>query len=292
MSTMQERIAGMRRDIATAKQSLANGGFRDLPAAIYVGHLERYEPGYSKSDKAQVYRIIRVTEGDEAGNTSRDWQSIENDVGMVICCQFLGQFGFEATPEDIFDLAASEAASKFVFHPDFIACCREIEQGQPKLRFQLTKRPGTDGGRAFSDVDILEVMEGLAETGAAPAPAVAPPQRAARSAPPAPPAPPADPEVSALIEFALRNGATINDAMDKAQIIAAIGEYEYPTVGVTEEQLLQSGYAKEDINMDSLISIVDADLLERNGLGSAVVRPAPIVPPAAPAAGGIRRRKK
>jgi len=67
----------------------------------------------------------------------------------------------------------------------------------------------------------------------------------------------------------------VNDAMTLEQVKAEIAKYEYPMVGVTEAQLIARGYAKADINLDTLATAEEVEALDAVGLSAVVVRPDP-----------------
>jgi len=295
-STMQERIAAMRQTVAAARKNIDTGGFTPLDVGVYVGALQKLEPREArKSGKSQIYREIVVTEGDDAGKSQKDWMNLEHEVGLAIACQFIAKHGAVAVdgdllditgvgPEDVFDLEASETQGKLIYGQLFLKVCRALEEAQPVYRFEITHRPREQGG-VFADADVLEVKM-PEEAAPAPAPAPAPAARgrkapAARKAAPAP-----EDGKEELIAFANRQNVEVNDGMTLDQLTKAIGEFEYPMVGVSDEQLVGIGYKSDEINHDAMITTEEAALLESHGLSEAIIRPV------AAAAGPRRRSRK
>lgn len=298
MNTMQERIAAMQQTVAAARKNIDTGGFTPLDPGIYVGTLQKLEPGAArKSGRSQIYRDIIVTEGDDAGKSQKDYLNLEHDVGLAIACQYLAAHGSVVArndqdkpelmdisgigPEDVFDLKASETQGKLMYGRLFLSVCKGLAEAQPVYRFEVTHTARDQGG-VFANAEILETLKA---TQAAPAPAPTAATPAPRRGRAAPTAAPVDDGKADLVAFANRQNVETNDGMTLDQVTKAISEFEYPLVGVSDEQLIGMGYKATEINHDAMITAEEATLLESHGLSEAIINPvAPV--------GGPRRRSR
>jgi hypothetical protein len=299
-NTLKERLTQMRSNIEGAKKNLAEGGsYFEVPGGVYVGHLIGCSPEFSQADKAMMVEKYHITAGEYKGKTVRNYQSLENEVGIAIVCEFLQSQGFDAQPEDIFDLDKSEKEKRLCYSEDFIGACVEVQNSQPACQFRVSKRPSTDGQSSYTDVNVIEWIQQPGQaTPQSAAPAASP---VTSAAPAAAPEPKPEPEQAQESEqdkqvraFAMKVGLDIKDNMTIEQVKEVIASFEYPVKGVKEAQLLEKGYAKEDITDDSFISTAEADLLADAGLGEIVILPDPkFDKPAAPApaARKMMRRK-
>lgn len=296
----QQRIATMRQNIEGARQNLKDGAGRArglVPVGTYVGFLIKCAPEFSKRNGiAQLMRQYHVTVGDYKGKAVRDYQNIENDVGIAIACEFLQAHAFEATPDDIFDLAQSEQQGSFVFSEDFQNACADIAKEQPACQFSVEKRPAPDGQRMFTDVTVIEWIK---RSGSGDQVATSPVAAPGTATPPPPPPPPVESEQDKAVRaLALKLKLEVNDQMSVDDIKQTIMQYEYPVTGVTVQQLVAKGFNEADITEDSFITVEEGNLLSAIGLGEIVIlpdpqyAPPPPPPPAAAAPAGRRMMRR
>lgn len=269
--SFKERIEQARANAKAAQENMNNGGRRETPAGIYVAILEKFEPGHNKAGtKAQIVRDHRIIEGDNGGLIVRDWLGVETEVGVSIVCQFLQKQGFDIDPTaDMFDWEKSEASQKMVFTKDFIDMCLQIEQAQPKHQIEVTKTQSADASRTFTNVKILKVLEestvDAPSTPVTPVPAV--PESAAATN---------DNTRKSFLVFCVAQGIEgITEKSTIDEMVEKVKDFEFPVVGVTKEQLIDLGYEEASIDLNSLITVDDAELLRSVGLGEIIVEADP-----------------
>lgn len=295
----KSRISAMRKNIQGARENLeSGGGYQEIPGGTYVGYLTDCTPDFSKNDTANLITKFHITVGEFKGKSVRDYQHLENEVGIAIACQFLQAHGFDATPDDIFDLEKSEKEKRLCYSEDFMEACSEIAQWQPACQFRVEKRPSDDGQRMFTDVNVIEWIQGPGGSGNTSNSRTDQPDISEGSdnsaSDPEPEKEQESEQDTALRALALKLGLDVTAEMSIDAVKEVFSGFEFPVEGVKPQQLIDKGYEAEDISDDSFINSEEADLLAESGLGEIVINPDPKYDepkPAKPAKRRMMRRK-
>lgn len=252
MSKEHDRLLDqLDETLAMGKKNAAEFGNGKAPAATYVGQLSKLEFTPSANGRPQIVREIVINEGDYKGEVCRDYQGIDNEIGMAILTGYI-----ELHP-------GHEMPDRARLIPQVLA---EILEKRPVYKFRWAEKNGYWSIRVQS---LIEYAESDSE-----------PVEPKQESEPVEPVESGNDEEEAdrirLLAFATDQGLEVTDDMAFSDIRESVGSYVYPLEGVTPAQLKEEqGWEDTDIAAATFITQDDADFLESIDLGDSVVKPDP-----------------
>ena len=211
ISVFADKLRGMQDTVNAAMADYKPGGVR-VPEGIYTAKESAELREAKTSGNLMVARQFTVNDGEFKGLNIWDNLVIQNNpTGIQITRRWVEQHGF-VWPEE--DFAQIEPI------------VNEINEIGATVKLRLKFTPSQDPDRPYSNVDVLEVLDGVATQEEAPA---ADPDGAGEEV---------QPSDDDLIAFCASQGVEgVEDGMERADILTKMSEYTYKAGELTDDEV-------------------------------------------------------